>query len=50
MVTACFAAAGFVFGTVPGAQIAGVPALVQCNAAFAGCMSACAAAVVLPTP
>lgn len=33
-----------------GAQIAAVPALVSCNSAFATCMAACSAAVVLPTP
>ncbi|XP_046747924.1 uncharacterized protein LOC124412243 [Diprion similis] len=50
VVTACFAAAGFTFGTVPGAQIAAVPALVACNAGFATCEAACVAALLTPTP
>nr|AAU06531.1 unknown salivary protein [Culicoides sonorensis] len=50
VVVACFAAAGFTFGTVPGAQIAAVPALASCNAAFATCEAACMAAFFLPTP
>ncbi|XP_046430417.1 uncharacterized protein LOC124184582 [Neodiprion fabricii] len=50
LVTACFAAAGFTFGTVPGAQIAAVPALVGCNTAFATCEAACMAALFTPTP
>jgi len=43
-VSACFAAAGFTFGTVPGAQIAAIPALAACNAQFATCEAACMAA------
>lgn len=47
---ACFSAAGFTFGTVPGAIIAATPALAACNAAFGICEAACVAALVLPTP
>lgn len=50
VVVACFSAAGFTFGTVPGAVIAATPALAACNAAFAACMKACVAALVAPTP
>lgn len=48
VVVACFAAAGFTFGTVPGSQIAAVPALAACNSAYAACYSACAATLLLP--
>ena len=47
---ACFSAAGFTFGTVPGAQIAAVPALAACNSAFAACEAACMAMLIAPTP
>ncbi len=47
---ACFAAAGFTFGTVPASLIAATPALAACNAAFATCEAACIAALVAPTP
>lgn len=47
---ACFAAAGFTFGTVPGAQIASIPALAACNAAFGTCEAACMVALAFPTP
>lgn len=47
---ACFAAAGFTFGTVPGAVIAATPALAACNGAFATCQAACVAALIAPTP
>lgn len=47
---ACFSAAGFTFGTVPGAVIAATPALAACNAAFGLCESACVAALVAPIP
>lgn len=50
VVCACFGAAGFTFGTVPGAVIAATPALAACNAAFATCMSACMLALAAPTP
>lgn len=49
VVVACFSAAGFTFGTVPGAQIATVPALAACNAAFGTCETACMVAFFLPT-
>ncbi|KAG4069055.1 hypothetical protein HA402_008366 [Bradysia odoriphaga] len=47
---ACFAAAGFTFGTVPGAVIAATPALAACNTAFAACEAACMVALAAPTP
>lgn len=47
---ACFAAAGFTFGTVPGAVIAATPALAACNTAFGVCEAACVAALVAPIP
>lgn len=47
---ACFAAAGFTFGTVAGAVIAASPVLAACNTAYGGCYAACSAALVLPTP
>lgn len=47
---ACFAAAGFTFGTVPGAVIAATPALAACNTAFGVCEAACVAMLVAPTP
>lgn len=47
---ACFTAAGFTFGTVPGAVIAATPALAGCNAAFGICEAACVAALLTPTP
>lgn len=46
---ACFSAAGFTFGTVPGAIIAATPALAACNAAFGACEAACMIALVTPT-
>lgn len=47
---ACFSAAGFVFGTVPGTVIAATPALAACNSAFAICEASCMTALFLPTP
>lgn len=47
---ACFTAAGFTFGTVPGAVIAATPALAACNTAFGVCEAACVAALLAPTP
>lgn len=47
---ACFSAAGFTFGTVPGAIIAATPALAACNAAFGTCEAACMVAFFTPTP
>ena len=49
-VVACYAAAGFVFGTVT-AGAGTPPAILACNAAFGKCCAACAAAALLaPTP
>ena len=50
VVTVCFAAAGFTFGTVPGAVIAATPALAACNSAYAACYAACAVVGLTPTP
>lgn len=48
-VVACYAAAGFTFGTVTAG--AAVPAaLIACNAAQGVCMAACVAAGLSPTP
>lgn len=47
---ACFSAAGFTFGTVPGAVIAATPVLAACNAAFGICEASCVAALIVPTP
>lgn len=46
---ACFAAAGFTFGTVPATLIAATPALAACNAAFGVCEAACVVAIIAPT-
>jgi hypothetical protein len=49
LVCACYAAAGFTFGTVTAG--AGTPAvIVTCNLAFGKCMAACAAATITPVP
>lgn len=49
LVVACYAGAGFTFGTVTAG--AGIPAvLVGCNAALGVCMAACIAAGFAPTP
>lgn len=49
VVVACYAAAGFTFGTVTAG--AGVPAaIVACNAALGVCMAGCIAAGFAPTP
>ena len=46
---ACYAAGGLTFGTITAG--AGAPAAaIACNAALAKCMTACAAAFILPTP
>lgn len=50
VVVACFSAAGFIFGTVPGAIIAATPALAACNAAFGACEAACVAALLSLIP
>lgn len=47
-VCACYAAAGFIFGTV--AAPAAPPAIVACNAVFGTCQAACAALAFAPTP
>ncbi|XP_022178987.1 uncharacterized protein LOC111039701 [Myzus persicae] len=47
---ACFSAAGFTFGTVPGAVIAATPVLAACNAAFGVCEASCVAALFVPVP
>lgn len=49
VVTACYSAAGFTFGTVVAA--AGAPAaIIACNAAFGTCQAHCAVVALLPTP
>mmetsp|Transcript_76330 Transcript_76330/g.163695 ORF Transcript_76330/g.163695 Transcript_76330/m.163695 type:complete len:87 (+) Transcript_76330:80-340(+) len=49
VVVACYAAAGFTFGTVTAG--AGVPAsIVACNAGLGVCMAGCVAAGFAPTP
>jgi hypothetical protein len=50
IVCACFSAAGFTFGTVPGSVIAATPVLAACNGAFGICMAKCMVALALPTP
>ncbi|KAJ3487682.1 hypothetical protein NLI96_g3372 [Meripilus lineatus] len=45
---ACYAAAGFTFGTV--AAPLAPPAILACNTALGSCSAACAAAILLPTP
>lgn len=45
---ACYAAAGFSFGTV--AAPLAVPAIIQCNAALGVCMTTCIAAGCAPIP
>ncbi|KAI9558907.1 hypothetical protein GHT06_015696 [Daphnia sinensis] len=49
VVVACYAGAGFTFGTVTAG--AGVPAaIIACNAALGVCMAGCIAAGFAPTP
>ncbi|GAA5985472.1 hypothetical protein JCM11641_007079 [Rhodosporidiobolus odoratus] len=49
IVVACYAAAGFTFGTVTAG--AGTPAaIIACNGAFGSCQAACAAIALAPTP
>ncbi|EFX79605.1 hypothetical protein DAPPUDRAFT_319504 [Daphnia pulex] len=49
LVVACYAGAGFTFGTVTAGV--GIPAaIVGCNAALGVCMAACIAAGLAPTP
>ena len=46
---ACYAAAGFTFGTITGGI--GVPAsIVACNSALGTCMASCVLAGLAPTP
>lgn len=46
---ACYAAAGFTFGTVT-AGVAVPPAIIACNSALGVCMAACAGIALTPTP
>ena len=48
VVVACYAAAGFIFGTVTGG-IGAPPPILACNVAFGKCSASCAIAVFLPT-
>jgi len=47
---ACFSAAGFTFGTVPGALIAATPVVAACNAAFGICEASFITALIVPVP
>jgi len=48
-VVACYAAAGFTFGTVTVGV--GTPTVIlACNAAFGNCSATCAALLLAPTP
>lgn len=47
VVCACYAAAGFTFGTV--LAVAAPPAIIACNSAFGICMAKTAAAFAAPT-
>lgn len=46
---ACYAAAGYTFGTVT-AGLCISPALIACNSALGACMAACVAAGCSPVP
>lgn len=48
-VCACYASAGFVFGTVT-AGVGTPAAVLACNAAFSQCSAACAAMLLVPAP
>lgn len=48
VVTACYAAAGAVWGATAGAAAA--PAVIACNVAFGKCQAACAVVALAPTP
>jgi len=48
VVTACYAAAGAVWGATAG--LGAPPAVLACNAAFGTCSTACAAVALAPTP
>ncbi|KAK7545839.1 hypothetical protein IWX49DRAFT_397246 [Phyllosticta citricarpa] len=47
VVVACYAAAGFTFGTV--LAVAAPPAILVCNSAYGTCQAACAAVLLAPT-
>lgn len=49
LVVACYAAAGFTFGTVV-ASPATPAVLLACNASFGTCQAACAAVALVPCP
>uniref|UniRef100_A0A915DLM3 Cysteine-rich protein n=1 Tax=Ditylenchus dipsaci TaxID=166011 RepID=A0A915DLM3_9BILA len=49
VVTACYAAAGFTFGTIT-AGLGTPAAILACNSAFGVCEAACVAALLTPTP
>lgn len=48
VVVACYAAAGFTFGTV--AAAAAPAAITACNTAYGSCQAACAAVAFAPCP
>ncbi|KAH9242424.1 hypothetical protein K456DRAFT_1805227, partial [Colletotrichum gloeosporioides 23] len=48
VVTACYAAAGAVWGATAGAAAA--PAVITCNVAFGKCQAACAVVALTPIP
>lgn len=48
VVTACYAAAGFTFGTVV-ASAATPAAILACNSSYGVCQAACAATLLAPT-
>ncbi|KAG0129985.1 hypothetical protein HOY82DRAFT_563331 [Tuber indicum] len=51
IVCVCYSAAGAVFGTVPAAAAAAMPAIVACNSAFGTCSATCAGVTLLaPIP
>ncbi|KAH8767254.1 hypothetical protein F5883DRAFT_419094 [Diaporthe sp. PMI_573] len=48
VVTACYAGAGFTFGTV--LAEAAPPAIIACNSAFGTCQASCAIVALFPCP
>ena len=48
LAVACYAAAGFTFGTV--AAPLAPPAILACNAALGSCSATCAALLLVPAP
>ncbi|PUU82833.1 hypothetical protein B9Z19DRAFT_1040272 [Tuber borchii] len=51
VVVACYTGAGAVFGTVPAAAAAAMPAIAACNGAFGTCSATCATITLLaPIP